>query len=115
MKIAVAKETREGESRVAMVPELVGKLTGLGYDVAVEPGAGLHALISDEEYAASGATLDPDALVEADVVVSVQPLDPAPSAGCAAVRPRSPSCRPPPSRPRSWSSATRASPPTPSS
>ena len=27
-----------------MVPELVGKLTGLGYDVAVEPGAGLHAL-----------------------------------------------------------------------
>jgi NAD(P) transhydrogenase subunit alpha len=76
VKIAVAKETREGESRVAMVPELVGKLTGLGYDVAVEPGAGLHALISDEEYAASGATLDPEALVEADVVVSVQPLDP---------------------------------------
>ena len=33
MKIAVARETREGESRVAMVPELVGKLTGLGYDV----------------------------------------------------------------------------------
>ena len=30
VKIAVAKETRDGESRVAMVPELVGKLTGLG-------------------------------------------------------------------------------------
>ena len=40
VKIAVAKEARDGESRVAMVPELVGKLTGLGYDVAVEPGAG---------------------------------------------------------------------------
>ena len=40
MKIAVARETRDGESRVAMVPELVGKLTELGYDVAVEPGAG---------------------------------------------------------------------------
>ena len=77
VKIAVAKETREGESRVAMVPELVGKLTGLGYDVAVEPGAGLHALISDEEFTASGATLDADALADADVVVSVQPLDPA--------------------------------------
>ena len=75
VKIAVAKETREGESRVAMVPELVGKLTGLGYDVAVEPGAGLHALISDEEYAGAGAVLDPDAVVDADVVVSVQPLD----------------------------------------
>jgi NAD(P) transhydrogenase subunit alpha len=35
VKIAVAAETRDGESRVAMVPELVGKLTSLGYDVAV--------------------------------------------------------------------------------
>jgi NAD(P) transhydrogenase subunit alpha len=74
MKIAVAKETRDGEARVAMVPELVGKLTALGYDVAVEPGAGLHALISDEEYAASGATVDADAFQGADAVVSVQPL-----------------------------------------
>jgi NAD(P) transhydrogenase subunit alpha len=70
----VAKETRDGEARVAMVPELVGKLTGLGYDVAVEPGAGLHALVSDEEYAESGATVSADALQGADVVVSVQPL-----------------------------------------
>jgi proton-translocating NAD(P)+ transhydrogenase subunit alpha len=75
MKIAVAKETREGESRVAMVPELVGKLTALGYDVAVEPGAGKHALLADEEYAEAGATLDAGALQAADVVVSVQPLD----------------------------------------
>ena len=74
MKIAVARETREGESRVAMVPELVGKLTALGYDVAVEPGAGRHALIADEEYVEAGATLDDDALDSADVVVSVQPL-----------------------------------------
>ena len=52
VKIAVARETREGEARVAMVPELVGKLTALGWEVAVEPGAGLHSLIPDEEYAA---------------------------------------------------------------
>ena len=70
----MAKETRDGESRVAMVPELVGKLTGLGYDVAVERGAGLHALIADEEYAEAGATLDDAAFDGADVVVSVQPL-----------------------------------------
>ena len=42
----MARETREGETRVAMVPDLVGKLTGLGYDVAVEPDAGRHALMS---------------------------------------------------------------------
>ena len=40
MRIAVARETREGETRVALVPELVGKLTSLGYAVAVETGAG---------------------------------------------------------------------------
>jgi NAD(P) transhydrogenase subunit alpha len=76
MRIAVAKETREGEARVAMVPELVGKLTGLGYDVAVEPDAGRHALLSDEEYAEAGAAVDADAVASADVVVSVQPLGP---------------------------------------
>lgn len=72
----MAKETREGETRVAMVPELVGKLTKLGYDVAVEPGAGLHALVSDEEFAEAGATVDGEALPAADVVLSVQPLAP---------------------------------------
>ena len=74
MLIAVARETREGETRVAIVPELVGKLTGLGYDVAVEPDAGRHAMLDDEEYAEAGAVLDADALASADVVVSVQPL-----------------------------------------
>ena len=74
MKIAVAKETREGEARVAMVPELVGKLTALGYDVAVEPGAGEHALLADQEYAEAGATVDDAAFDAADLVVSVQPL-----------------------------------------
>jgi H+-translocating NAD(P) transhydrogenase subunit alpha len=70
----VARESRAGEARVAMVPELVGRLTSLGYDVAVEPGAGRHALIADDEYAAAGATLDRTAFENADVVVSVQPL-----------------------------------------
>ena len=55
VRIAVARETREGEARVAMVPELVGKLTGLGYEVAVEPGAGDEALVADAEYVDAGA------------------------------------------------------------
>jgi NAD(P) transhydrogenase subunit alpha len=75
VKIAVAKEVREGESRVALVPELVGKLTALGFEVAVEPGAGAEALATDAQYEQAGAHVTPDALAGADVVVSVQPLE----------------------------------------
>jgi NAD(P) transhydrogenase subunit alpha len=57
-----------------MVPELVGKLTALGYDVVVEPGAGESALYSDEEYVEAGAVIDETASRDADVVLSVQPL-----------------------------------------
>ncbi|MGH3446488.1 MAG: NAD(P) transhydrogenase subunit alpha [Nocardioidaceae bacterium] len=74
MLVAVVKETREGESRVAMVPELVGKLTGLGYQVAVEPEAGWLAQHTDDEYVEAGATIADDSLAQADVVLSVQPL-----------------------------------------
>ena len=57
-----------------MVPELVGKLTGLGYDVVVEPGAGEHALIADEDYREAGASVEDGAVENSDLVVSVQPL-----------------------------------------
>jgi NAD(P) transhydrogenase subunit alpha len=57
-----------------MVPELVAKLTGLGFDVVVEPGAGHLAQFSDDEYAKAGATVQADGLPSADVVLSVQPL-----------------------------------------
>ena len=72
----MAKETRDGESRVAMVPELVEKLTKLGYEVVIEPGAGRPALIADEEYVEAGASVDERALETSGLVVSVQPLDP---------------------------------------
>lgn len=76
VKIAVLKETREGEARVAMVPELVGKLTGLGYEVLVEPGAGEQAEFADAEYVEAGASITDEAVSQADVVVAVQPPDP---------------------------------------
>src|SRR4051794_36383695 len=57
-----------------MVPELVGKLTGLGYTVAVEPGAGDGASYSDDDYAEAGAEVSGDALSDAELVVSVNPL-----------------------------------------
>ena len=76
MRLAVVRETRPGETRVALVPELVGKLTGLGYEVGVEPDAGEQAGFSDDDYVEAGATLVDDVVTGADVVVSVNPLDP---------------------------------------
>jgi len=58
-----------------MVPDLVAKLTALGYDVAVEPGAGEAALCHDEDYAAAGATVTETAVDGAALVLSVQPLE----------------------------------------
>jgi proton-translocating NAD(P)+ transhydrogenase subunit alpha len=72
--VAIVKETLDGEARVAMVPELVGKLTALGYDVSVEPDAGRLAQYADAEYVDAGALINEDALAYADLVLSVQPL-----------------------------------------
>lgn len=68
------RETRESEARVALVPELVAKLTGLGHDVLVETGAGLGALADDAAYAEAGASVVDDPLPDAELVLSVQPL-----------------------------------------
>jgi NAD(P) transhydrogenase subunit alpha len=75
VRIAVVRETRSGEARVAVVPSLVGKLTALGYEVAVEPGAGAPAECADDDYREAGAAVDAGALDGAALVVSVQPLD----------------------------------------
>lgn len=72
----MARETREGETRVAMVPESVGKLTRLGYQVLVEPGAGEQAEFADAEFVEAGAEITPGALADAVLVVSVNPLTP---------------------------------------
>lgn len=74
MWVAVVKETLPGEARVAATPESVGKICALGYDVAVETGAGLAAGFADEEYAEAGASVAVDVLTDADILLSVQPL-----------------------------------------
>lgn len=66
-------ETLEAENRVALVPEKVAALTGLGYDVVVEPGAGAAADFADDRYLQAGAAVDARAVDGADVVLSVQP------------------------------------------
>jgi NAD(P) transhydrogenase subunit alpha len=75
MKIAVPKETREHETRVAAVPETVKKFKALGVDVVVQAGAGASASISDDAFAAMGATIAPDfaaCVAGADVVLKIQ-------------------------------------------
>jgi proton-translocating NAD(P)+ transhydrogenase subunit alpha len=74
MRIGVPKESAEGERRVALVPEVVRKLTGEGgIEVVVERGAGAGALIPDSQYEEAGARMveDPAAVWESDVVVKV--------------------------------------------
>jgi len=78
VKLAVLKERRDGETRVAASPDTVKKFKGLGLDVAVEAGAGAGARMADAEYQAAGATIAPDAataLAGADVVLSVRAPD----------------------------------------
>ncbi len=75
MKIAVPKETAAGERRVALVPDVVRKLTGSGHEVVVQAGAGEAAMIPDSLYEEAGAKIasDPAAAWDADVVVKVAP------------------------------------------
>ena len=72
MRIGVPKETAQGERRVALVPDVVRKLTGQGHEVVLEPGAGTQAGIPDHVFEAAGATLGSGAW-EADVVAKVAP------------------------------------------
>jgi NAD(P) transhydrogenase subunit alpha len=75
VKIAVVRETRPGEARVALIPEQVAKLTGYGYEIAVEPDAGSRALYADDLYREAGAEVAWGADHGATVVASVQPLE----------------------------------------
>ena len=57
MKIGIPKESLTGENKVAATPESITQLTKLGFDVAVERGAGEQSYFSDEDYQKSGAIL----------------------------------------------------------
>jgi NAD(P) transhydrogenase subunit alpha len=75
MKIAIPKERRDGELRVAAVPDTAKKLIALGYDVVVETNAGEGSSLPDSLYQDAGATIAPDAksaLADADIVLKIQ-------------------------------------------
>lgn len=79
MKLAILRETADGERRVAATPETVRKFIALGAEVAVEAGAGNGASIADSDYEAAGASVGPraDALGGADAILAVRGPDPA--------------------------------------
>lgn len=79
MKIAIPKERRASERRVAASPDTVKKYKALGAEVVVETGAGDGASIPDQAFADAGAEIAPDAAAtyaDADIVLKVQrPLE----------------------------------------
>ena len=75
MRVFVPKESRTGERRVAITPDVIGRLKQNGLDVTIESGAGTSAGFGDELYRNAGATISPTAVfAEGDVVASVVPL-----------------------------------------
>jgi H+-translocating NAD(P) transhydrogenase subunit alpha len=75
MRVGVPKETAAGEHRVALVPEVIGKLRARGLEVLVQRGAGAEALLPDDAFAAAGAQLGDDAaeVWRSEIVVKIAP------------------------------------------
>ncbi|MBM9618035.1 Re/Si-specific NAD(P)(+) transhydrogenase subunit alpha [Streptomyces zhihengii] len=69
MIVGVLKEARAGESRVSATPATIEQIRKLGYEVVVDPGAGVAAGFTDSAYETGGATIGDAAA--ADVVLGV--------------------------------------------
>ena len=77
MLIAVPREIKPGEKRVALVPDIISKLTKAGLSVVIESNAGLASEYADDQFKAAGAQIKAgDVMAGSDVVLSVQPLTP---------------------------------------
>jgi proton-translocating NAD(P)+ transhydrogenase subunit alpha len=76
MLLWVPKETVQGEKRVALVPDLIPKLTKAGLEVAIAPDAGAAAGFLDAAYREKGARIEPNLAAQADILLHVQPLTP---------------------------------------
>jgi NAD(P) transhydrogenase subunit alpha len=72
VRVAVAAETRPGETRVALTPDVVPRVVELGATVFVEPGAGVAAGFPDDAYVEAGARCSRGAVDAADVVLAVR-------------------------------------------
>jgi NAD(P) transhydrogenase subunit alpha len=75
VRIGVPRELEPGERRVALVPDAVTRLGGAGFDVVVEPGAGVSASFPDEAYSEAGATVS-EGVWDTDAVAKVRKPSP---------------------------------------
>ncbi|HYO95660.1 MAG TPA: Re/Si-specific NAD(P)(+) transhydrogenase subunit alpha [Polyangiaceae bacterium] len=76
MRLGIPKEVRPGERRVAATPETVSRLSKLGFEVAVEQGAGVAASFDDAAYVAAGASIVAETerlWANSEIVLKVQP------------------------------------------
>src|SRR3954468_6367812 len=78
MRVGIPKETAPGEQRVAMVPDVVKRLSKKNSEVVVESGAGDAASVLDDALKEAGATIaaSPDEVWQADVVAKVRAPSP---------------------------------------
>lgn len=76
MKIAVLKETREGENRVALTPNVCIQLIKQGFECLVENNAGYNSNFNDESYAKAGCQImsKTDAIEQAQIIAKVNAL-----------------------------------------
>src|SRR3984893_1510098 len=75
MKVAIVRERRTYECRVAASPDPIKRMVEMGLDVVVESGAGAEAIFTDDAFAAAGAAIAPDAAAAfdgADILLKVQ-------------------------------------------
>jgi NAD(P) transhydrogenase subunit alpha len=74
MRVAVAREVRPGERRVALTPEAAAPLVASGAQVVLEAGAGVPALSPDASYTEVGVeVVSGDVFADADVLLHVRP------------------------------------------
>lgn len=77
LTVGVLKETLEGETRVALTPEISAKLRKLGVSVAMERDAGAGSQLLDEAYEDVEFTDAGGVLERCQVLLTVQPAEPA--------------------------------------
>ena len=69
MRISVPKEIKSGEKRVALVPDIISKLTKLGHEVFIESGAGVAAEYSDAQFLSAGTKIKPGDVLATSAVI----------------------------------------------
>ena len=73
MIIGISKESLSGETRVALLPPEIKRLSSDNLTFNIEPGAGIGSFISDGNYIESGADIIPDVYLNSDLIIRINP------------------------------------------